>query len=111
MCVPTKKLVVKIAFLWMFGSTGQIALVINYLTVSIALFGLIAFYCGYGCWGILGSYQGFIFYQLFGSFMKVYFTKIIVDYIKLVELKQQNVQTPGRVEASNTTNNYVVNRL
>ncbi|CAG8730641.1 7376_t:CDS:2 [Cetraspora pellucida] len=61
--------------------------------------------------GILGSYPGITIYLFVGPLIGAYFAKIIADYTKIVELRQQNVQTPGRVEASNTTNNQVVNQL
>ncbi|CAG8761945.1 13232_t:CDS:2, partial [Racocetra persica] len=42
--------------------------------------------------------------QFVVSLVGAYFAKLIIDYTKIVELKKKNAQTPGRVEASNTTN-------
>ncbi|CAG8571155.1 1774_t:CDS:2, partial [Scutellospora calospora] len=157
-CISMRSGVITIAILWMsggiygliqnfqllsdnyqyiIGSTVQIALAVNSLTILISGFGLMVVCCAesarllqifsglfifvvvihfiYAIYfaivvsssGYWSYYEYYTINHFVGAILGVYFAKVIADYAKIVRLEQNNTQTLGIIEASNIANNQV----
>ncbi|CAG8766593.1 24616_t:CDS:2, partial [Gigaspora rosea] len=114
-------------------SSAQFAIAINSITIAITFFGLIVvsysksaqlvkifsglfilvvivhiiysvyFFIIVSSNDVLYYYLRITIFQFIASLLGIYFAKIIVDYSKVVEFNQNNVQTPTKVEAPNVT--------
>ncbi|RIB28402.1 hypothetical protein C2G38_2059485 [Gigaspora rosea] len=119
-------------------SSAQFAIAINSITIAITFFGLIVvsysksaqlvkifsglfilvvivhiiysvyFFIIVSSNDVLYYYLRITIFQFIASLLGIYFAKIIVDYSKVVEFNQNNVQTPTKVEAPNVTDHQVI---